>query len=924
MYRWALQWLLALALLISPFAPRITQASAEEPFVFQSVIGPDGKLEVEFVYLADLAPTERVELLIGEKDSKEVLRQKITKRGQAVKVKGVTHDQPYVFNLKVTDVKKGKTSKVTQASYEETASYAGELVVRVKQDGSGRFLSSHVQMGAVAEHRSFGITEGEMSAFLVTYEAESNDSYATANTLIPGDDLYGKIGASGDVDFYKISFGTSGVAHFWLGGIPSNTDYDLYVYDQNFNQIAYSIRGSNYDEVITGKAVAAGQTYYVKVIGYNGTFDSNNYYDLRVTNSASPAFNADAYEINDTFEGATSVGNTMTVYGNLHTATDVDYYRIHVPLRSSFTLGLSAIPSGTDYDVAVYDGGQNRIGSSVKASNASESIQLTLNPGDYYIKVYPYSGSSDLKYRLDVTTNTIPVILVPGIGGSQLMANGDLTWFNIWDALLINQPLRYNLPLKPACEGCTGVVQKNSDVTITVNDNNYGLEGIAFLTQYELGVASYYNNFINDLKRAGYVPGKTLFGFPYDWRLDNRAHQALFTNKVNAALSASGASKVQVVAHSMGGLVVKDYLLQNPGMAGKFDQVITAGTPFLGAAKATKALAFGGDNFGVPILMESTGEMVAEHSPAVYQLAPSQEYENQVRARYGRATYRYVDLFGQTTDYTHAQLNAKYPNQALAGLADTRHSEWDFSYAGVKQYHLVGDTVDTITAYNYWVMKDVFHWFHLEYVMAKGDGTVPLLSAEKPGSASAVIFYTNDDHGGLVKSQSARTKLLNLLKGDPNAPVSGVRTEADTDMMGALTSNSLTADAASFQNMTVEVHNLKTGETGYVRFRSDGTLDQENSTASLMPQIAKLEDGTYNLQFFLNKYDDSQVVVKSVDGTEFITVTYDLTDSGAENRFYYGKLKNSAIAPITFTKQGGVTSVSQGGTTIRGQSFHMQ
>ncbi|MCX7569742.1 hypothetical protein OS242_07175 [Tumebacillus sp. DT12] len=908
-------WLLIAALALSPLtlaAPTV-QAATETPaapYVFAATADSKGEVAVEFQYPGTLAAGQSVDVLIGSSEGKQIeYKGKLTAGRKSLTIKGLREGESYSFNIKVSHNK------------EEIDSFAGQLILQIKRDENGNITAANVQLGDTMHRRL--ATTGEVSAMLNVNETESNGSFASANTLVAGDDLFGKISSSSDVDYFKVSFGTGGVARFWLGAVPDGTDYDIEVYDSANTLLRSSLKGSNSDEIITNLPVTAGSTYYVKVKGYNGTYNTNLSYNLQATHSTTPDTDSDSYERNDTFAGALTVQNNNSyLNANLHTGSDQDFYRFYVPLRSTFSLDLTNIPVGTDYDVSLYNASQGLVGYSQLSSNSNEQIQMTLDPGYYYAKVYPYTGASTANYTLSLKTKTIPVILFPGIGGSQLMANGELTWFNLWDALLINAPLKNNLELVPACSGCTGVVQKNSGVTVTPNLNHYGLEGITYLSSVQLDLASYYRDLISDLTQAGYVPGKTLYGFPYDWRLDNRAHQQRLTDTINQALSTSGATKVQAVAHSMGGLVMKDYLLNQPAMTTKIDQVTTVGTPFLGAALASKALAFGGYNFGIPIVFDSTGEAISKNAPAVYQLAPSAEYEKQIKAQLGRSAYRYIDIWGNTTDYTHAQLNAKYPNSALAGLADTRHGQWDLSYPGVKQHHIIGDAQSTVTAYNYWEMKDIFHWFYLEYVMAKGDGTVPLLSANKPGT-NASFYYSSADHVALVKDQATRTKIVNIVKGQPNISVAGIRTSAASELLPELTAQSLTGTPESFSNMTVELKNKKTGLTETVKFYADGTLDAEHSTASLQPQAARLQDGKQNLQFFINKFTDYDIVVKSDDGTEFIVAKYDIAETGTHDRYVYGNLQNQTSAPLTIRQTTGNTAVYQGANAVQGQPLHM-
>ncbi|HEU4964632.1 MAG TPA: hypothetical protein VFV52_12370 [Bacilli bacterium] len=883
------------------------------PFAWSGEVGQDGKLHAVFT-----APTATDQQLFdvsvsAEGSKKPLYTGKLQGRKDALRIKGLEAGQTYLYHIRSTDGH-GNKSNVT-------LTYTGELVLQTKQDAAGQTTDVHLQLGDVQTNTILDPTQTQSLTIFTHTEAESNDTSGTANSLTLGDDTYGKINQVGDIDWYKVQSYQDGTAHLWLGAIPAGNDYDLYVYDQNLTRLDYSIRGSNYDEMISALPVTANQTYYVKVIGYNNSYDANQSYDLRVTASTSTSTTADEYEHNDAFADATSISNNTSIYANLNATTDADYYRIYVPLRSNFHLDLTNIPTDTDYDVRLYDQEETTLDYSLHASNTDEAIDYTLDPGYYLVKVYSYNGSSDSDYRLQLSTKTIPVILFPGIGGTQLMANDDLTWFSLWDALLINAPLKHNLALAPACSGCADVVAKNSDVTITPNTNDYGLEGISYLSSYHLSMAAYYQSFIADLKKAGYVPGRTLFGFPYDWRLDNHSHNARLTSTINQALSASGADQVQAVAHSMGGLVLKDYLLNNTAMQSKFDQVITVGTPFLGAAMASKAVALGGYNFGIPILMDSTGEVISENAPAVYQLTPSQEYDNRLQAQLGRTSYRYIDIWGNQTDYTHDQLTAKYPNQALVDQADARHAQWDSAYPGVRQYHIVGDTKNTVTAYNYWVMKDLFTWHYLEYVMTKGDGTVPLLSATDTGNASSTFYYSSADHTGLVKDSATRKQLLDFLKGESGKVENGIRTAADASIMPELTADSLTSSDVSFNGMRIDLDNKKTGVHQVIQFRDDGSLDEENSSAELMPKFARLDDGTYNLQWFTNKYDDYDMTVQTADGNEYIVAKYDLTASGPTNRYTFGKVQPTATQPLTFKQVNGVTSVYEGSNALNGQQL---
>ncbi len=71
----------------------------------------------------------------------------------------------------------------------------------------------------------------------------------------------------------------------------------------------------------------------------------------------------------------------------------------------------------------------------------------------------------------------------------------------------------------------------------------------------------------------GFVP------FSYDWRHDVRTSGA----ELCAFLEKLQATKVNVIAHSMGGLVTLSCLAQKPALAARVQTLVFAGTPFRGA-----------------------------------------------------------------------------------------------------------------------------------------------------------------------------------------------------------------------------------------------------------------------------------------------------------------------------------------------------
>jgi triacylglycerol esterase/lipase EstA (alpha/beta hydrolase family) len=95
------------------------------------------------------------------------------------------------------------------------------------------------------------------------------------------------------------------------------------------------------------------------------------------------------------------------------------------------------------------------------------------------------------------------------------------------------------------------------------------------------------------LKLAGYQENKSLFAFPYNWRQSNATSSLLLKQKINevkvacnsASLADYDCSKVDLVAHSMGGLVARAYI-EGDNYQNDVDQLIFLATPQQGSPTA--------------------------------------------------------------------------------------------------------------------------------------------------------------------------------------------------------------------------------------------------------------------------------------------------------------------------------------------------
>lgn len=125
---------------------------------------------------------------------------------------------------------------------------------------------------------SISTAAAETKAVLKT-ESEPNNTITTANVVNQDDTIYGTIGSTTDVDFFRVSFPLAGTANFWLGDIPSGKDYDLYVYNSSGTLVGSST-GTTSSELVS-LSVSANSTYYFKVQGCNNSYSTTSKYRVR-------------------------------------------------------------------------------------------------------------------------------------------------------------------------------------------------------------------------------------------------------------------------------------------------------------------------------------------------------------------------------------------------------------------------------------------------------------------------------------------------------------------------------------------------------------------------------------------------------------------------------------------------------------------
>lgn len=290
----------------------------------------------------------------------------------------------------------------------------------------------------------------------------------------------------------------------------------------------------------------------------------------------------------------------------------------------------------------------------------------------------------------------------------------------------------------------------------------------------------------------GYTEGEDLFVFPYDWRKDigvrtyegGSAQSKELLDKIEEVRNETGTEKVNILAHSQGGLVTLA-ALRDPESSGKVDKVMTLGTPVLGAIQSLAIFnrtdvseddvenpGLHDENacFGKRLWLSldgcaiygGTARTLFQNFPGAYQLFPSRAFHSAegspVRiasdSQAGPGT-REDEYDYEVRDLSYQEWSTdvkKHGNASLIDEADAFHNQYDdlaeepLADPSVDLVRIVGAGLSTP---DYILTTDRFcggsgpcSYTELRYTrdgsIEGGDGTVPIHSADlyNPDSGS--------------------------------------------------------------------------------------------------------------------------------------------------------------------------------------------
>lgn len=406
------------------------------------------------------------------------------------------------------------------------------------------------------------------------------------------------------------------------------------------------------------------------------------------------------------------------------------------------------------------------------------------------------SSKDDLYFSL--TNNAPPpkeaVIFIPGIGGSELKANQDIVWsqdnghggnysyaYKKDEKIWVNQDQAAKfgnddyfdvLRLKPDGQS------SEADISLTGNLTSFG-----------------YGEVEPFFQETGYEKGKNFFVYTYDWRKDVRNTKDSLDSLIETAKQKSGQNRVNIVAHSMGGLVAR-YYISDSAKAAKVNKLIELGVPHLGAVGSIKSIMYGASLkskiFGLfPVgIPASEVKDTSQSYTGIFELMPSSSYFDFYDNSNNEKPYPFLDIrdiddnkitgalgYGATKNL----FNILNYNMNVFNLSEQFHGDADKvlnQTNGVKTHLIVGSSQPTLGQIKetWWITWPANIIPKTEEIFINGDDTVPLYSASLKNdsldlSGGAKIYYIEQKHADLVSKNGAAMQTVKAILAEENLPV---------------------------------------------------------------------------------------------------------------------------------------------------------
>lgn len=417
------------------------------------------------------------------------------------------------------------------------------------------------------------------------------------------------------------------------------------------------------------------------------------------------------------------------------------------------------------------------------------------------------SSTASSSTEQSTSATRTPVIFLPGITGSFLRNSSGEVWPSEGRTASSLSDDHLDV-LRLQADGRTPWRATDPAYQISV-DRGHGISGV--IDQAELcllsacvGVSDIYKPTFEHLEGQGYRRGVDLVPFAFDWRRDIDTNAQLLLDEIDRVRARTGAAKVNLMAHSQGGLVARAALGSSRSV-GKVGRVATLGTPTLGATQFLGILDYrepcqSVELFGGCILNREKAQQLSTNWPGALALLPSPSY---YRA-YGSPINRLIDdnRDGRNEGYlSPSQVRAKLADRNLvlidqATALQRRIEPWAPLDPSVTLTRFVGTGLGSIERVEeflsekcsgalWWRKCALVESFRMQY--GNGDGTVAQHSADVYDPARGLDlrgsgvnrYVAGVDHGDLVTDPTVLDEVLAWFDGAGTAGASPTSSKDD-------------------------------------------------------------------------------------------------------------------------------------------------
>jgi len=302
----------------------------------------------------------------------------------------------------------------------------------------------------------------------------------------------GKVAASYKYDGYDYQTISVNDSVTVRAGFYSDHDYcDITVYKSTATS---TILASERREPVTGGAyitytcpedvLSSAGTYKIRYhASGNGT--DTTYDDVFTVYVES--ITSDDYEPNNSFSTAYELEERDdSIYANIHSSTDEDYYMVYLTAGETIDVTLSNL--GRDYDLYLYNPSETRVKRSTNGDTDDESVTYTVTAtGYHYIYIYGYNGACcSTEYLLSYAVSIPDDEYESHLNGVGVTVNNNDSYAYCTSLSVTNELTLYPMISSPDDEDWFSFVAPQGDVVITLEDLPYDYDLELYASSSEL------------------------------------------------------------------------------------------------------------------------------------------------------------------------------------------------------------------------------------------------------------------------------------------------------------------------------------------------------------------------------------------------------------------------------------------------------